>query len=254
MSKTKQINRGEQKEVICLIPNVINPMKNLLSLLLLILSALPSFAQKSLVLKTFVKHGIDTNILDPTLRQKPKNYAFDLKYTSITSDKESVTLANFDPTKPEAERWAVISVKGKAPSQSEIKTFRKTHNAPENTAGQVDDNSYKIEKETADLLVVSYKQNIALIPKEASFMKDCRLYLTINLKTKRLEKLQSLNEKPLKIKIFNAEKLDLLVTYIYDEAEKHYLTVSEDLNLMVKFLGQLAPMETISEYSNYKKI
>ncbi len=253
-SKTKQINRREQKEVICLISNVINPMKNFLSLFLLILSVLPSLAQKSAVVKTFVKHGIDTNILDPKSRQKTQNYAFDFKYTSITSDKEVVTLANFDPAKPEAERWTVISVKGKTPSQSEIKTFRKNHSVPETTLAQADDNTYKVEKENVDVLIVSYKQNPAMLPKEASFMKDCRLYMTINLKTKRLEKLQSLNEKPLKIKIFNAEKLDLVVTFTYNEAEKRYLTVSEDLNLMVKFLGQLTPMETISEYSNYKKI
>ncbi|SMC92013.1 hypothetical protein [Pedobacter nyackensis] len=157
------------------------------------------------------------------------------------------------PSKPEAERWTVISVKGKAPGASDIKTFRKNHSKAPVTA-VIDDNTYKIEKINDDFLVISYKQDPASLAAEASFMKDCRLHMTINLKTKRVEKLQSLNEKPLKIKIFNAEKLDLVVKFIYEENEKRYFTESEDLNLIVKFLGQLAPMETISEYSNYKKI
>ncbi|MES2653251.1 MAG: hypothetical protein V4663_16040 [Bacteroidota bacterium] len=229
-------------------------MKKFLSLTLLLLPFLSTFAQKSVVEKAFIKYGIDSAILDTKTNQRPENYAFDFKYTSISNGKEAVTLANFDPSKPEAERWTVLSIKGKAPSQSEIKTFRKNHNVPQTAAVLSDQRSYKIEKENADILVISYKQDPSTLPAESAFLKDCRLYMTINLKTKRLEKIQSLNEKPLKIKIFNAEKLDLVITFKYNETEKRYFTESEDLNLIVKFLGQLAPMETISEYSNYKKI
>jgi len=229
-------------------------MKKLLLLIFLNLSVLLSFAQKSLVIDAFTKHGIDPSILEAQTKQRSDNYAFDYKYTSISGNKETVTTASFDPSKPEQDRWTVISVKGKTPSTSEIKAFRKSHSQPQPISGKVDESTYKIEKQNADLLLISYKQDPSSISAEASFMKDCRLYMTVNLKTKRLEKLQSLNEKPLKIKIFNAEKLDLVVKYIYNEKEKCYFTESEDLNLIVKFLGQLAPMETISEYSNYRKI
>jgi len=228
--------------------------KQLLLLVFLNLTGLMCFSQKSVVLEAFAKHGIDPNILEPQAKQRQENYAFDFKYTSIAGNKETVTLASFDPSKPEAERWTVISVKGKTPSASEISTFRKNHSKAQPVAGQVSDSTYLIEKLTPEFLVISYKNDPASLPTEASFMKDCRLHMTINLKTKRMEQLQSLNEKPLKIKIFNAEKMDLVVKFTYNKAEKRYFTESEDLNLMVKFLGQLAPMETISEYSNYKKI
>ncbi|WP_214227714.1 hypothetical protein [Pedobacter sp. B4-66] len=227
-------------------------MKKIILLVILNLSALILFAQKSVVFESFKKYGIDPAILEINSGNRPENYTFDYKYTVITGDKETVTLAQFDPSKPEEERWQVISVKGKTPSRSEIKTFRKNHSKTP-VAAKTDDSSYKIEKVTADSLVISYKQIPESIPEEAKFMKDCKLYMTVNLKTGRLEKLQSLNEKPLKIKIFNAEKLDLVVKYKYDEKEKRYFTESEDLNLMIKFLGQLTPMETLSEYSNYKK-
>lgn len=229
-------------------------MNNLLFLILFVFTAGQTFAQKAVVLAAFKKHGIDANVLDPELKQRPDNYAFDYKYTSITADKEKVTLAHFDPSKPEDKHWTVISIGGKAPSDSEVKTFRKQHIKPQPVNAKADESTFKIEKETADILVISYKQDPGTLPDEASFMKDCRLYMTINLKTKRLEKLQSLNEKKLKIKILNVEKLDLMVTYTYNEQEQRYFPKTEDLNLLVKFLGQLAPMETISEYSNYKKI
>jgi len=228
-------------------------MKKIILLTVLNLAVLVSFAQKSVVLESFKKYGIDPSILDPKSTQRSEKYTFDYKYTTVTDNKETVILAKFDPSKPQEERWTVISVKGKAPSASDIKAFRKNHGKPPVTA-TIDENTYKIDKVNADFLIISYKQNPASLPAEASFMKDCKLYMTINLKTKRLEKLQSLNEKPLKIKMFNAEKLDLVAKYKYDENEKRYFTESEDLNLMVKFLGQLMPMETISEYSNYKKI
>ncbi len=229
-------------------------MKSLFVLILFVLTASHTFAQKAVVLEAFKKHGINANVLDAEKKQRPDNYAFDYKYTQVTDAKEKVTLARFDPSKTEEKRWTVISIGGKAPSASDIKTFKKQHAKPQPVNAKVDESTFKIHKETADILVISYKQDPTTLPEEASFMKDCRLYMTINLKTKRLEKLQSLNEKKLKIKILNAEKLDLVVTYTYNEQEQRYFPITEDLNLLVKFLGQLAPMETISEYSNYKKI
>jgi len=213
-----------------------------------------TFGQKSEVLKAFAKYQIDESILDPALKKKPETYSFDLKYTSITSEKEKVTLATYDPSKIEAERWTVVSVDGKTPTSSEIKTFRKEHSQPSRTEGKVDESSYKTEKDDGNYLTVSYKQDPASLPAEASFMKDCRLFLTINVKTKRFEKLEAINEKPLKIKILNAQKLDLAIKFKYDEAEKRYFTESEDLDIIVKFLGNLVPIQTLSEYSNYKKI
>lgn len=74
-----------------------------------------------------------------------------------------------------------------------------------------DDATYIIEKETPGQLVISYKQNPNPSDKDAAFMKDCRMYMTINLKTKKVEQVQAINEKPLKIKMLNAEKFDLTI-------------------------------------------
>lgn len=228
-------------------------MKKLLLIFLLSTYAMTGSAQKQAVLELFKKHNIDANILEQQSKPPVDDHSFDLKYNTISQNKEEIILASYDPSKPETDRWMVISVKGKTPTKSELKSFLKNHSKRPVTA-KIDEASFLVEKETPEYLVISYKQDPASLPAEAQFMKDCRMHMTINLKTKRMEQIQSLNEKPLKIKIFNAEKLDLVVKFTWNEQEQRYFSESEDMNLIVKFLGQRVPMETISEYSNYKKV
>lgn len=229
-------------------------MKKLLFLIPFLVIAGKTFAQKSAVTDLFNKYQIDQQILDPVMKQTPTDLSYDYKYTVISQGKEKLTAARYDPTKPEGERWILSSVEGKNPTASDTKKFNKEHGKPAPNGTKIDDASMKVEKETADQIVVSYKLDAGSIPSEASFLKDCRNYLTVNLKTKRLEQLQTLNEKPVKIKIVNATKLDLVIRYTYSEEMNRYLPQSEDLNLIVKFLGQQAPMETIALYSNFAKV
>jgi hypothetical protein len=116
-----------------------------------------------------------------------------------------------------------------------------------------DDATYRIEKETPGQLVISYKQNLNPSDKDAAFMKDCRMYMTINFKTKKVEQVQAINEKLLKIKMLNAEKFDLTIKYSWNEQAERYFTTAENLDMMAKFLGQATPVQTLSEYSNYNK-
>lgn len=224
----------------------------LVALFFMVMSAFTASAQKSTVLTAFSKYGINTGILNPDNLEQPENYAYDLKQTTITTGKQIVTVAKFDPSSPKAEQWTVVSIDGKAPSKSDISTFRKNQ-AKSTSSNKTDEASYKIEKESPDHLVVSYKTDPASLDKDAAFMKDCRLYMTINLKTKKLEQVQALNEKPVKIKILNAQKLDIVTKYTKDEQANRYLITTQDLNISAKFLGQALDVQTISEYSNYTK-
>lgn len=227
-------------------------LKTLLILFILVIFTLTASAQKPVVLSALSKHGIDAAVLNANNIQKPDGFTFDLKQTTITAGKQAVIMASFDPSKSKEEQWTVVSADGKSPSKSDIKTFRKNHDTPP-VITQTDESSYKIEKETPDQLVISYKQDPSSIPKDAAFMKDCRFYLTVNLQTKRLEQVQALNEKPLKIKILTAEKFDLIAKYRWNDQAKNYVPEREDLNMLAKFLGQSVSVQTITEYSNYTK-
>ncbi|SHE49165.1 hypothetical protein [Pedobacter caeni] len=227
-------------------------MKSVFTLFVLVASTLTVSAQKTAVLDAFSKHGIDATILNPANVQEPDDYAFDFKQTTIAGGKTNVTIAKFDPSRAKEEQWTVVSMDGKSPSNGDIKTFRKGKVKPESPS-KADDASYRIESESAECLVVSYKPDPASLPKDAAFLKDCRLYMSINLKSKKLEQVQGLNEKPLKIKILNAEKLELTTRYTRNEETKRYFPVNEGLNIQAKFIGQAVNVQTITEYSNYSK-
>ncbi|HWW38698.1 hypothetical protein [Pedobacter sp.] len=227
-------------------------MKTAAALFLLVISTLTASAQKFTVLSTLSKYGIDASILNASTTQQPEDYAYDFKQTTITAGKQNTTVAKFDPSSPKEEQWTVVSVDGKSPSKSETNTFRKNQ-AKQSTSDQTDESSYKIEKESPDHLVISYKPDPNAVPKDAAFMKDCRSYMTINLKTKKLEQVQVLNEKPVKIKILNAEKFDIVMKFNWNDQAKRYFCLSQNLNMQAKFMGQPVTVETITEYSNYSK-
>ncbi|RQO31130.1 hypothetical protein DBR32_10530 [Taibaiella sp. KBW10] len=210
-----------------------------------------TFGQKQAVLDAFSTHGLNPDILDQQSKQNPEGCSYDLKVTTSSSAKDKVVVAHHNAGKTGDERWEVLTVNGKTPGKGAIKTFRKEHGQAIRPTTGLDEATLKIEKQNEKELVVSYKMLPAEIPVEASFLKDCRVYLSIDLATKRLTQLQTLNEVPVKIKIFTAEKFDLTVTYRYDETLKKYFPVSEDLNLLIKLLGQLNRMETLSEYANF---
>ncbi|MBE9602335.1 hypothetical protein [Pedobacter sp. MC2016-24] len=218
---------------------------------LLVISAITAAAQKSIVLDAFSKHGIDAGMLNADNVEAPADYAYELKQTTITSAKKNTIVAKFDPSAPKEEQWTVVSVDGKSPSKSDINSFRKNQN--KQSTSQPDETSYRIEKETPDYLVVSFKSDPNTLAKDAAFLKDCRQHMTINLKTKKLEQIQGLNEKPVKINILNADKLDLLIKYSRNDQDKRYFPVNQELNIQAKFLGQAVNVQTITEYSNYTK-
>lgn len=219
---------------------------------LLMVSTFNALAQKATVLASFAKNGIDVGILSAENHQPPENFSYELKQTTITGDVTKNIIAKFDPSSPKPEQWTVTSVDGKSPSRSDINSFRKNQNK-EKVTPKTDDATYKIEKETADLLVISYKQIPGNDSKDNAFIKDCRSYMTINLRTKKLDQIQVVNEKPLKINILTAEKFDLVAKYVWNDQAKRYLSSNENLSMHTKFMGQSILVQTISEYVNYTK-
>jgi hypothetical protein len=229
-----------------------NYRMNALMLLFMVLFTSMASAQKAKVLDAFFKYGIDSSVLNPEKTKRPDNFAFDFKQTIITSASEAVTIAKFDPSNAGVEQWTVVSIDGKSPSKSAVNSFRKNQSKASPTT-PTDDTSYKIEKETPDQLVISYKVETASLTKENAFVKDCRFYMTINLKTKKMEQIQTLNEKPVKVNILTADKFDIVVKYKWNDEARQYVPVNENLNLEAKFIGQATNIKTITEYSNYTK-
>lgn len=227
-------------------------LKSTLTLLIIAGCTLTASAQKSTVQAALSKHGIDESILSPTNLKAPTDYAYELKQTTLTAGKSKEIVAKFDPSRTGDEQWTVVSVDGKTPSKGDINSFRKTKAKPE-SGEKTDDASYKIEKESADQLTFSYKMDEASLSKDAAALKDCRLYMTVNLRTKQIDQLQLMNEKPVKVGPLKADKFDMITKFTSSQQTKRYFPLNENLSIQAKFLGQAVNIQTITEYANYTK-
>ncbi|MFD2966337.1 hypothetical protein [Sphingobacterium bambusae] len=207
-------------------------------------------AQKELAMNALTKYGLDKDLINKDYFKQPDNYAYDLEQTTTAANKTTVLLAKYDPQA--ASPWTVLSVDGKAPKKADISAFEKAQ-AEENERSKPQDASYRVDEETADKLVISYKLDPATLSKELAFMKDCRIYIHISLQSKRLLQSELVNEKPVKIKILTAEKFISTVQYQWDTTAHRYFTLQNEVDMQGKFMGQKVDVHTQAKYSNFKK-
>ena len=228
-------------------------MRTILLLLSITISS-ALFAQKSEILDKFKEYEFSVEFLNQGLKDANADHFFDAKITTVNGTETKIEEAKFDPKKKIGERWSLISVNGNVPTKKETKLFNKSYNTTEpDINGKVDENSWEIEKDDENYLVISFKYEKASLPKKYAFLGDCIGLAYFNKQTKKLEKAEFVNDKPLKIKILNVTKLDMVVLYSYDENEKIYLIQKEDLRMEVKLLGQIVNVNEITVFSNYKK-
>lgn len=228
-------------------------MKRILTLALVLFIGQQAVAQKETVVTALAKYKLDEGILDEKLRTKPTDYSYDLKETVATEGVEKVILGHYDASKPEEDRWTVISSDDQDPTTTEIKRFKKEHGKAPYPPAKIDESSYKVEKDDAGILVVSFKLDPASLVADNAFIKDCRSYLTIDTNTGKITKAESVNEKPLKVKTFNVPVLNTYSELTWNEAEKKYFPKKDNISMTIKLLGQEVATTTIMEYSNFKK-
>lgn len=220
-------------------------------LLILLLSSYSCFAQKAEILKILAKHEINANVLDNNAKENAKNMRFSVKQTTESSNSYKVELAKYDGKKTAGQRWALQSVDGKMPGAGQVKAFLKAH--PENIPiAPVDEESYRIIEDNEDGIIIRFGYLRDSLNKENSFLKDCTSKLFINRKTKLLEKQETQNNVPLKIKGIKVPKLLTIINFNYDKDTKKYLVLREQTNLVIQLLVITADNVVTSEYSNYE--
>ncbi|WP_143822246.1 hypothetical protein [Mucilaginibacter pedocola] len=221
----------------------------LCTLFLLSAFAIQATAQKALVLAALSKYGVDQSFLDPANLRLPVDHSFELKESATTAGKAKVTLAKFNPSAKDGEQWNVISVDGKSPSLFEANTFRNTRAKP--PVDKPDEKTYRIDSQTAEQIIISYKLDATIIPMDARFLKDCRAVLTVDLKDKQLKQLQLVNEKPVKIGPLTAKKFEITTKFVYDKQARRYFPINDNLNMEAAFLAKTLTTVVETVYSNY---
>ncbi len=214
-----------------------------------------TFGQKAEVEKKLKEYDIPHGFFEDNLKDENANHSFKIKTTTITSEETKVEEGTYDPTLADGERWKLISVNGNEPSNKENKQFHKAHNTSENSgAGEPADDDWKIIEDNDSELIIGFKYREENLAHKYKFLAKCDGKVFIDKKNKRLDKVEFVNNGPLKIKIFNVDKLEMTVTYKMEEGTQTYLIEKEDILMDARILGQTVEVKEISEFSEYKKV
>lgn len=222
---------------------------SLASFVLILICTMQATAQRSVVTAALSKYGVEPVFLEPANLRTPADRAFDLEESTTTAGKTKVILARFEPAGADHEKWKVTLVDGRTPTRYETNTFRYTRKKP--PVDKPDEATYRIDSETTELLVISYKLEAASIPKDAAVLKDCRVILTVDLRTKRLAQLKLVNERPVKIGPLNASKFEVVTQYTYDKQMGRYLPLKDNMEMEAAFLGRSVTTHIETVYSGY---
>lgn len=224
-------------------------------LLLTLMAFISACTTNEEVLRELENHKITGELLTHNLRDADARHYFELKSVMINGEEKSITESTFDPTKEIGKRWTLVSVDGNTPTDQEQKDFDKTHNTKrKDINGRVDKKSWGIEKNNKDSLIFSFRFDKQSLPHKYAFLEECKGLAYYNKQTGRLEKAEFVNEKPIKIKLLNVSRLDMIVYFEYREEEGNYLIRSEELDMDVSLFGQEVLIRENNEYSNYRLV
>lgn len=229
-------------------------MKHILYLFLIGCS-LSLHAQAEEIRKKLEAYQVSGELLTINLKDADAEHYFDLSSSTDNGGEIRTVESTFDPSKKVGQRWILKMVNGENPSGREIRDFDKLHNTKkQDINGKVDERSWEIIKDDADSLILGFKYAKKTLPKKYDFLGDCKGRAHFNKNTGHLEKAEFVNEKELKISVFNVNSLDMLVHYKFHEDEGVYLIHKEILDMEVKLLGQLVSIREHNKYQNYRKI
>lgn len=228
----------------------------IISLLLMIFGVKThTFAQKVEVEKKLVEYGMSSDHMFNSFGGENSNYTCKAKFTEITTDKTTESLASFDPGKPQGSQWVLESVNGSTPTNKELKNFDKAHNAEQDDLKiEPDDNSWEIIKDDEHFLVIGLRYNESSLPHKYKFLAQCKAEMYLDKEAKRPYKLRFYNVGDLKIKIFKVVKLDMTVEFMPDAENKTYLIKDETIIMDAKLLGQVVEIKEYYEFYDYKKV
>ncbi len=227
----------------------------LITIVAIIVTTTNTFSQKAEIEKRLAEYGVSADNMFNGFGVENSNYTCDAKFTEITTDETTVSLASFDPRKPQGSQWTLESINGKAPGNMELKNFNKAHNVMiDNPNGETYESSWEIIKDDEHFFVVGLKYTKSSLPHKYKFLAKCRAEMYIDKEAKRLYKIRFYNEGDLKFKIFKVIKLDMTVVFVQNAENKTYLIKDEHIVMDAKLLGQVVEIKVINEFFDYKKV
>lgn len=225
---------------------------------ILFLAFLPSpdaFSQKAEVEKVLKEYNIPEDFFIDNLSEEDATHSFKLQTTTVTGETTSISESFFDPARPDGDRWSLLMIDGREPTEKEKKQFHKTHNKDEESDyGEPADEDWTILEDNDSELVVGFSYRAENLPRKYKFLAQCQGKILLNKGSRQLEKVEFYSVDQIKVKIFKVDKLDMVQFYQLDSETGNYLITREELLMDVRLFGQQVEVTETNEFMDYVKV
>lgn len=188
------------------------------------------------------------------------NYSYMVRSEEMNAE-AGITIKemSFDPRKIIGEKWTLLSVDGKEPTQAQLNAFDKEKNDEDDHIEEQDENLVRdedvwIKSNTKKDLVIGFKFNKKKLHHSQKILKHFEAELGIDKKNKSIEYVELSNNEPFKmIMILNVEKMNMKLDFISMENGDQLIDkLSTDMTLSI--FGEEASATITQSFYNYKKV
>lgn len=211
--------------------------------------------------------GITNKILtDLALDKFPDNLAYTIRNeitSSAIKDDEprqetEITVAAFDPRRPEGSRWKLLEWNGTPPDEKQKKTFDERHNA-ENDDDLPDDiislEQPEILDDTDQYLAVRLNLDASKLKGDIEILKHCRMTVVVDKSTRLLDRIELENFEPFRqMMVARILEFKIVIRCMPNPFGDGYLISQTRVYNKTRALGQEIEVSGTTVYSNYEVI
>ena len=205
------------------------------------------------VQKRLKEFKINEGWLSSNLKEEDAIHYYKVKSTTGSINGNVTSIADYDPRRKTGERTRLLSVNGNPPTKKEAKKYDKRFDRNGNDAnGKIDPTSYKIIEDNDEWFVVDFRLIKESLPDHYKFLGDCEAELHCRKDIMRASYSRFRNFQPTKVKMFDADKVDIEIYFTYDDDSESYVHEEARYYIDVKIVGIASEVEVINYYSDYQ--
>ena len=198
---------------------------------------------------------INEDWLSSNLKEEDAIHYYRVKSVTGSKNGNVTSIAEYDPRRKSGDRTHLLTVNGKEATKQEKKKYRKRFgNDGEDANGKIDSNSYKILKDNDDWFVIEFQLIKESLPDRYKFLGDCEAELHCRKDIMKASYARFRNLVPTKVKMFEADKVDIEIYFKFDEETQSYVHEEARYYMDAKVLGVSTEVELLNYYSDYKVV
>jgi len=233
-------------------------IKVIIAIVILLFVGANVFAQKQSTNELLKEYGLNTDNILSSLDLSKAKYSFKAKSVTKTEQEANHSTSEkkieylFDSSKPNGEKYKLISSKGKTPSKRDIKRFNKEKNlVVDAPAFKLQEKDFFVKEDNDTELIIGFNIPSDKVNSKIAFMAHCTGYIHINKKTKRMNKLNIKSKEAFNIKIFHVTEMNLDIDIAYNSEFSQYYVSGEHSVMKVIILGALTNLDVKETYSDF---